>query len=195
MLLCCCLSMGCKNRMVTSKGTRKRRTRRQGGRRSRSHPSRRAQKGGQLVPSLRVEFGGAAGAAAAAPGPLLSREQTQQQPEVSWSPSSPLSDTLYSLVCIDPDAPAPNAPWLHWLVVNAAGSTPDSGDELVRWAPPTPPAGTGTHRYEFTLYRQVAALRLPPPPLRAGFDLQSFEATNRLEPLTTVEIRVASAVL
>jgi phosphatidylethanolamine-binding protein (PEBP) family uncharacterized protein len=103
------------------------------------------------------------------------------QPTVKiLSPANPLL-----LMCTDPDAPA--GTWLHWLVANPHRSPED----IVPWAPPTPPKGSGIHRYQFRLYEMTG----PAPPAlnsRAAFPLESFVAQNRLKLLDTKEIRVAA---
>ena len=46
------------------------------------------------------------------------------------------------------------AGYLHWLVVNIPGHEVKFGQELKTYAGPTPPPGTGSHRYIFLVYRQ-----------------------------------------
>ena len=48
--------------------------------------------------------------------------------------------------------------YLHWLVVNISGGDVLSGDVLVPYQGPTPPAGTGKHEYIFQLYEQPCGL-------------------------------------
>ena len=63
----------------------------------------------------------------------------------------------YTLLVIDPDAPSRANPkykhWLHWLKVNIIKNI-NSGIEIVGYNPPTPPAGTGYHRYYICLLEQ-----------------------------------------
>lgn len=80
------------------------------------------------------------------------------------------ADAKYALVMSDPDAPSRAAPrcreWLHWIVVNAAAAKAGSGDEeteisgqgytVCDYNGPTPPRGTGKHRYVFVLYEQTS---------------------------------------
>lgn len=42
----------------------------------------------------------------------------------------------------------------HWLVVNIPESKVDSGQTVLEYKCPAPPAGTGYHRYIFKLYSQ-----------------------------------------
>ena len=67
-----------------------------------------------------------------------------------------------SVVMFDPDAPSragdgsgPGAsgPWLHALWTGCDGDTA-SGEAVVEYNPPTPPTGTGEHRYVFVQFKQ-----------------------------------------
>ena len=44
--------------------------------------------------------------------------------------------------------------WLHWMLVNVKGFQLDLGRVLCKYAPPTPSANSGMHRYVFLMYRQ-----------------------------------------
>ena len=90
-------------------------------------------------------------------------------PDLIWSEASMMD--LYTVAMVDPDAPSPgnpvNALWLHYLHVNLKGqhlmgqlkfapsntSAPPS-IVLAAYAPPTPPQGSGRHRYVVSVYRQ-----------------------------------------
>ena len=72
-------------------------------------------------------------------------------------------DGLWTLLMVDPDAPSRTNPvcgeWLHWAVCNARlGSDGvldiEHADVVTPYAGPTPPKGTGKHRYCFLLFRQ-----------------------------------------
>lgn len=89
------------------------------------------------------------------------------------------SPALYTLVSIDPDAPSRSnqsaGPWRHCVIDGLqpaslaeislhATSTPAQEKALVRrtkeeviceWTGPSPPTGTGDHRYMFLLYRET----------------------------------------
>ena len=152
----------------------------------------RKQRGGSLLiganaPSLQgrqISFQVIFGSLSASnSGPILSLEASQIQPTVTWSP-----DGSYTLVCWDPDAPAKS--WLHWLVINCT-TTPESGKTLQPWAPPSPPPGSGTHRYIFGLFQQSGPLNLPSPS-RSGFQLAQFAKQAGLIPLAYKGIRVKS---
>lgn len=144
------------------KRSRRGRTKRQ--RCAKHFRGRGRQRGGQAagaptptVFSVRWPSLGAAkeAAAAASPPPLLERQPCLQAagpltptPSVTIPPGGP-----YALIVWDPDAP--QASWLHWLVVNIPGGRGlQEGSTVVPWAPPTPPPGTGTHTYIFGLFLQ-----------------------------------------
>ena len=130
--------------------------------------------------SFQVMFGSLA---ASNSGPILSLEASQTQPTVTWSPDA----HQYTVVCWDPDAPAKS--WLHWLVINC--TTIDSGKALQPWAPPSPPPGSGTHRYIFGLFQQSGPLNLSAPS-RSAFQLAQFVKQAGLIPLAYKGIRVKS---
>lgn len=125
-------------------------------------------------------------------GPLLTRAAATPQPRTSWD-IPPLKNP-YTLLVWDPDAPRPNAPYLHWLVMNIGGSTDSTGSTVVPWAPPTPPAGTGEHRYIFGLFKQANRIQeLPEPPAeRAAFDLLPFLKRHGLSLVAAKGVRVAA---
>lgn len=76
--------------------------------------------------------------------------------------------TKYTLVMSDPDAPSRATPkfreWLHWIIVNAAKAEGEDGETEISgqgytvcdYSGPTPPRGTGKHRYVFVLYEQAS---------------------------------------
>lgn len=89
-------------------------------------------------------------------------------PPLQWSAPSGAA-----LVVDDPDAPA--GLYVHWVVTGIApgsgstgdGQTPPGATTLPNTAGqpgykgPCPPAGTGTHRYRFTLYQLPNDYQLP----------------------------------
>ena len=121
-----------------------------------------------------------------ATGQLLNRSKTIESPVISWS--QPL-DSYRTLVCVDPDASAPS--WLHWLIVNCTGTSPDSGTEIVKWSPPSPPPNTGTHRYYFCLFTHTYKVNVETPKQLGYFNLEEFVKSNGLEPYSVATIKVA----
>ena len=63
----------------------------------------------------------------------------------------------YSWCFWDVDAPSPD--YLHWIVLNAE-SIHEGTDYLV-YQPPTPPVGTGAHRYILGLWRHSLPVPVP----------------------------------
>ena len=118
---------------------------------------------------LRVRYGahevdGGAGAEA----PVLTPAQTRAAPTALACPVADRA-ALYTLLMVDPDPPSRQNPvyreWLHWIVTDvraggdAAGTLDiDGGHEAIAYAGPTPPKGTGLHRYCFILFRQARPL-------------------------------------
>ncbi|KAM6149614.1 phosphatidylethanolamine-binding protein 4 [Erethizon dorsatum] len=76
--------------------------------------------------------------------------------------SGALDGAKYILVMVDPDAPSRYNPrarfWRHWLVTDIQGVDLQKGDikgqELSAYQPPSPPAHSGFHRYQFYVYLQ-----------------------------------------
>lgn len=171
------------------KGTSRRRGKKSSGKRPRCRLSRRRQRGGATTPELLVRFLSGV-RAEVAPGPLVSKEKVTEKPRVELL-GSPY---LKTLVCTDPDAPGGNAPWLHWLVTNWKGEELESqpSGELMGWAPPTPPPGSGEHRYVFRVFKQRGAISAAKPLGRAAFPLESFVSAHGLELVAEASFRVAA---
>jgi len=97
----------------------------------------------------------------------------------------------YALMMVDPDAPSRKTPtarsWLHWLVVNIKNANVETGKEVIEYNPPTPPKGTGAHRYVFILYKQTSTI--PDTAVdsiagRANFDVNKFAKAFKLGRIT-----------
>ncbi|KAI9824269.1 MAG: hypothetical protein M1832_002077 [Thelocarpon impressellum] len=98
----------------------------------------------------------------------------------------------YTIVLTDPDAPsradASNGQFCHWIATNI--TSPHAAD-LVPYLPPTPPPGSGPHRYVFVLLRprrgvEYVALKAPSERPRwgygsAGEGVQRWADENGLE--------------
>lgn len=140
------------------------------------------------------------------PGQRLTEETSVEQPQIflrvpegiHFNPID-YRATGFTFVIIDPDAPSRINPtarsFLHMLAVNVqmiSGEVTstyslDFATEpvVVPYRSPTPPSGTGYHRYMFLLFsgQPTPASIVPfqgPQPLRAGFDLQKFIAQSGL---------------
>ena len=118
-------------------------------------------------------------------GQLAKKEKTAYEPKIFFQ-GEPWKQ--YLLLMVDPDAPASS--WLHWLVSNIPGNTPEirEGDFVQGYAPPNPPSGT--HRYFFILYEQPSSLMVPKPKERGYFDVDSFEKEYGLRKVAEAMIRV-----
>ncbi|KAL3185690.1 hypothetical protein MRX96_028593 [Rhipicephalus microplus] len=85
-------------------------------------------------------------------GNFLTPAQTADAPDVNVVGDP---DHWYTVILLDPDAPSRSDPkmrhWLHWLVVNVPHNETTT---LMKYAGPTPPPGSGRHRYVFLAYEQ-----------------------------------------
>jgi phosphatidylethanolamine-binding protein (PEBP) family uncharacterized protein len=63
----------------------------------------------------------------------------------------------YLLTMLDPDAPA--GTWTHYVAIINNGK--DTKKEPYKYQPPSPPPGSGTHRYIFQAYVLPEAYELP----------------------------------
>ncbi len=107
-----------------------------------------------------------------ADGPDLSPELRIQ--------GAPEGTVSFALIMDDPDAPM--GTWVHWVVWNIPGDTaviPEGGPPggavegtnswgRTGWGGPSPPRGTGVHRYVFKLYALDTTLDLPASTDKAG---------------------------
>lgn len=114
----------------------------------------------------------------------------------------------YSLVMCDPDAPSRNSPkyrsWLHYTVINIRPSETgdvldlNKGEEVVTWAPPSPPPGTGFHRYIWFLFESDNNLQFHGTRItgssgkgRASFNIQDFIKSHHLgQPVSVAAFEV-----
>jgi hypothetical protein len=97
-------------------------------------------------------------------------------------------NSLYTIMMVDPDAPSRTNPikraWLHWMVTDIPGPYIDEGREVASYAGPTPPKGSGPHRYVII----VAEQRTPFGGTlhingRASFQTMSFINSHQLQPV------------
>ncbi|KAG1754203.1 phosphatidylethanolamine-binding protein [Suillus lakei] len=141
--------------------------------------------GAGLVPSLLANFTPTAlltatytGGGIVTPGQLLPKSWTQYAPNLTITPANitTLLNEKYTLVMVDAWAPGytdPRGQICHWVVngvtiqdhsVSMRGSV-----EVEQYRGPTPPSGSGPHRYVILLYAQQFPT-VPPP---QGFPIQS----------------------
>uniref|UniRef100_A0A1B6JCU3 Phosphatidylethanolamine-binding protein n=1 Tax=Homalodisca liturata TaxID=320908 RepID=A0A1B6JCU3_9HEMI len=124
------------------------------------------------------------------------KDEFKNQPTISYSGGR--KGEKYTVVMVDPDAP--NHPegkyYLHWIISNIPGDDLQDGNlkagtVLSQYRGPTPPDGTGTHRYLLLLYRQdpTASLTLGlPDSRRSQFDLGAW-SNGLCGPLSGVQFR------
>jgi len=114
-------------------------------------------------------------------GETLTKDQTTSQPNLKLEGAG---DALQTVVLIDPDAPSKSDPtrrsWLHWLVVNVRDNNVDSGKTVVSYNGPSPPKGSGPHRYIILTFSQNREINVSPAPERASFNIANFISQNSL---------------
>ncbi|XP_064482532.1 protein D1-like [Ornithodoros turicata] len=129
-------------------------------------------------------------------GRRLDLKTTANAPGIELEPDK----ALYTLVMVDPDAPSRKNPtrkhWLHWLVVNipAKGGV-SAGDTITPYNGPSPPSGTGLHRYVFLLYAQTSPVErenLKIPSGRGNFKLATVKSTPGVSHLTATNFFTAA---
>lgn len=93
-------------------------------------------------------------------GNELDVAHTQKAPKVHFPTQK---GHYYTLAMMDPDAPSRKTHeyrhWLHWLILNIPGTGSDhihvdSGHVTSAYTGPSPPKGTGLHRYVLVVYDQ-----------------------------------------
>lgn len=116
---------------------------------------------------------------------VVSVEEAQE--DLSFRIASRESNSLYTLVIYDPDAPYPEnpiaSPYLHYLEINI-GSQEKRSNVLASYLPPNPPPDSKPHRYLILLYRQNKIISLDKnyfPEERSNFPLEAFIRENKLK--------------
>ncbi|TQM30996.1 phosphatidylethanolamine-binding protein [Nocardia bhagyanarayanae] len=119
------------------------------------------------------------------PGGKLSVEQTASAPDLEWSVPDGES-AAYAVLMFDVDAPSRSTShglcWLHWAVGDIPGLDIARGSEIVPYAGPTPPKGSGPHRYVLVVYRQAEEMGVRQLG-RPKFDPLRFAHSQELEPI------------
>jgi len=98
--------------------------------------------------------------------------ETSQQPlTVDWSAQP---DQLYTVAVYDLSAPSEsnpyNSPYLHFLAVNVPGKDISRGEILAGYVPPSPPPGSGPHRFVVDIYEQTDKISAAPVTERTKYD-------------------------
>jgi len=123
-------------------------------------------------------------------GPTYTIYQTAHQPYPVWTPPTP--PHLYTVISWDPDVPSGKS-FLHWMITNCSGSDNESGKIVASWTPPSPPPGTGEHRYIVGLFQQEGPITIPDITDRTNFNATTFATTHKLSPLAYKGFRVNAA--
>lgn len=108
---------------------------------------------------------------------------------VSWADAEPTK--FYAVAMVDPDAPSPKTPKLreirHWLVGNIRGDALATGDfsggeVLSTFRNPSPPQGSGYHRYVQLIFLQneKRVSWLPLPTSIAKWNVTNWAAVEQL---------------
>ena len=90
----------------------------------------------------------------AADGKLLTKAATSAKPTLKFLDAE--TGTKYTLIMADPDAPSAAEAesgkyYVHWILKDATGADLAGGTDALAYNGPTPPQGSGVHRYEFYL--------------------------------------------
>ncbi|KAJ3993530.1 phosphatidylethanolamine-binding protein [Lentinula boryana] len=133
------------------------------------------------------------------PGILLSMEQTMKEPQFFLTANVTIPSTIpYVLVIVDPDAPMPQnnteSQFRHMLGgdfhVDNSSKLVNTSAALSDFVNPTPPVGSGPHRYVILAFIQPADFNSTAPKLvnastpRNNFNLTTFgEAVNLGSPI------------
>lgn len=121
-------------------------------------------------------------------GPTYTTYQTAHEPYPVWT--APTPPTMYAIICWDPDAP--NKSFLHWMIINCKGADNSDGIVVAPWSPPSPPPGTGEHRYIIGLFMQNGPIDIPEITERGAFNPTIFASQNGLLPVAYKGFRVKS---
>ena len=112
----------------------------------------------------------------------VTKEAASVQPIITLDPIN-----LSTVVMYDPDSSIPQ--WLHYLVINVPNGDISKGYIVRPYSGPTPPAGSGTHRYIFEQLEQSTPLfmTIDNP---SGFDIDRFRLKYSLNQKSKKMFRV-----
>ena len=80
---------------------------------------------------------------------FLKVSQTQTEPKIKLNVEP---NYFYTLIIHDPDAIG--GTYIHWAIINITNNDVKTGNIIMPYKGPSPPPGTGKHRYIFSLYEQ-----------------------------------------
>ena len=122
-------------------------------------------------------------------GQYIQFDQSQINPKIQFVRGK--TDN-YVIIMVDPDAPSRDNPiykyYLHMIIIN-------NSTQIVKYQKPSPPPGSGNHRYKFYLLKQSNELDKnilrdligsDKKIKRENFDLNKFIIDNKLKVVDTV---------
>lgn len=114
-------------------------------------------------------------------GNLLAPEKLQSAPTVAFEGEQ---GQKYTLVMSSPDDCIyhHDTETLHWMITNM-DHTGAGGDAVCAYLPPTPPKGTGYHRYVFALYKQQGPISVEKMDQYCTMSSAEFAQTHKLQPV------------
>jgi phosphatidylethanolamine-binding protein (PEBP) family uncharacterized protein len=124
-------------------------------------------------------------------GPTFTTYQTAHEPYPVWT--APTPPAKYLVVCWDPDVKEGKA-FLHWLVINC-GADIAEGKVIASWYPPSPPPGSGAHRYIIGLMQQKEDIDMQEITDRTNFNPMNFAQTHSLAPVAYRGFRVETPAI
>lgn len=86
-------------------------------------------------------------------GVFMTPQKTASEPNIIYNIAA---NKLYTLILHDPDSI--HGDYIHWLKVNI--NIVNTGNTIIDYKGPSPPKGTGTHRYIFLLLEQDGPITL-----------------------------------
>lgn len=98
----------------------------------------------------------------------ISPKDTKDIPDFYYDFNQNEKMPLYSILMYDPDAIGPTKNYIHFLDINIPGNNVSNGKIILPYKGPSPPQGTGKHRYIFNLYKQ-----------QSGFPYREIKDANR----------------
>jgi hypothetical protein len=119
-------------------------------------------------------------------GPMRTVYETAHSPHCTF----PNDSNMYTIICWDPDIQVGKS-FLHWLVVNCKGDQ-DSGKTLCSWMGPSPPPGSGVHRYIIGLFKQNVQSNGEAIVDRTNFNPTTYATQNNITPMSYKGFRVQS---
>jgi len=92
-------------------------------------------------------------------GEHMQLSAVQNKPKIHYSgilSNRKKNDNIYTFIIVDPDAPA--GFMIHECIYNIPGDKIQKGKILYPYHPPSPPKGSGEHRYFCILYEQAVMI-------------------------------------